>query len=148
MSLLDRIVENRDPGEAGKINIVKPLPHVARPHVLVFRACCALVFLAVAGWFIVRSENAVLDAVAFCTYLGVSYLVVPQADTTNLGYLGYADRPLRLTDWANRYLLAFRLVLWPGRFALSALRDAYWYARGRRTIVLYRRVENDGRGDE
>jgi hypothetical protein len=147
MSLLDRIIDNRDPGEVGKINLVKPLPYVAKPHVLVFRASVALILLALGAWFVVRSEDPVLGVVAFGAYLAISYLVVPQADTKNLGYLGYTDRPLRWTDWANRYFFVFRLLLWPGRFALSALRDAYWHARGRRTIVLYRRVEDDGDGD-
>lgn len=65
----------------------------------------------------------------------------------NLGYLGYTDQPLRLRHWANRYLFVFRLLLWPGRFALSSIRDFVFHLRGQRSIVLYRRVDESGQGD-
>ena len=147
MSLLDRIIEQRDPGPVGRVNIVPPLPHVARAPVIAVRAGAGLVILSVSASLVFHSSKPVIGTVALVLYLVVSYAIVPQADTTNLGYLGYTDRSLRWTDYANRYLFVFRVLLWPGRFAVASLRDAYRYARGERAIVLYRRVDESERGD-
>lgn len=147
MSLIDRLIDNRDAGPAGSVNFVTPLPYVANGRVVAMRAMVGLTMIAAGAFFAFKSDQPVLALAALVAYLAISFAVVPQADTANLGYLGYADRPLRWSDWGNRYLLIFRFILWPGRFALSTLRDAYWHARGRKSIVLYRTVDDSSRDD-
>jgi hypothetical protein len=147
MSLLDRIIDNHDPGPVGQVNYTTPLPYVANARILGIRAIAGLALLILGVWFVAQDDNRFGAALTMAAYLVVSYFFVPQADTTNLGYLGYTDQPLRLWHWANRYLFVFRLLLWPGRFALSSIRDFVLHLRGRRSIVLYRRVDESGQGD-
>lgn len=57
MSLLDRIIDNHDPGSVGRVNYTTPLPHVANARILGIRAIAGLALLLLGVWLVVQEDN-------------------------------------------------------------------------------------------
>jgi hypothetical protein len=58
-------------------------------------------------------------------YVAVSYLVNPEPDFDNIGWLGgMVDDPTRYSDDLNRTLIWLQIVLGPGRFIAESVLDA------------------------
>ena len=68
-------------------------------------------------------------------------------DSSNTGYLGFLDHPLRWTDDLNRFLVLLRIVLLPGRIAAAAIRDLVAIAFGRRRLRPPTSVPGIGTGE-
>lgn len=59
---------------------------------------------------------------ATAAYLLIAYLITPEPDYENMGWLGgLVDDPLRVSDDLNRYMLFLKIFLWPGQFVARAL---------------------------
>ena len=55
-------------------------------------------------------------------YCLISYKVIPQSDTSNIGLLGgLIDHPFRYSDDINRFLILLSILLYPGRFIATTL---------------------------
>ena len=69
-------------------------------------------------------EGTAIAAGLTLLYLVIAYLVHPQPDTSNIGWLGgLMDHPFRYSDDINRFLIFLVIALWPGRFVSESLVD-------------------------
>ncbi|MBP6774872.1 MAG: hypothetical protein KA154_17925 [Gemmatimonadaceae bacterium] len=140
MSLLEWFFESRNPGPVGTIDDGGPPPMIARSWVLYVRGLIGLALILAGSYFFVRqSENVWGSATVFALYLAVSFWFNPKPDYSNVGLAGgLIDHPFRWSDDMNRILTFMAVITWPGRFAVSGLRDAISQARGKRVIRLTR----------
>lgn len=137
MSLFEWLGESRAPGPTGDVEFSAPSPSTAHTHVIVLRGLLGALMLAGALYAVWHATDRALSVVVLLVYLGVAYLAVPRPDVSNVGWFGgLVDHPFRWSDDWNRGLVFFRLLLWPGRFTVGALRDVVQRLRGRRFIVL------------
>ena len=132
MSLFEWLGESFDPGGIGGVEVRKR-PRANRPRAAVL-ACfiVAGVFLALWAYtlwslFEIRSFTGLAGATGLTLlYLLISYVVHPQPDTENIGWLGgLFDHPFRYSDDINRFLIFLVIVLWPGRFVSESMVDMW-----------------------
>lgn len=131
MSLMEDIEAELEPGPIGELVEEEP-PRDPRPrwHMIV-RAVLGLVMvvtpLVVAFVMAPFSVTRVIVVVtALSTYLVLAHYLRPSPDWSNMGWMGGAlDNPFRISDDANRVLLFLSIVLWPGRFATTAILDLF-----------------------
>lgn len=143
------LFERRDPQPVGTIEGGHPPPFTGRR---LFVALRGLAGAALIGWAVLLafgSTRPLRMLGLLATYLVVAYLVHPRPDRSNLGVArGLIDHPFRWSDDKNRMLLGLQIVLYPGRFAVAAVRDlvalggrAGMPRLGREKNVVWRRPE-------
>jgi hypothetical protein len=128
MSLFEWMGESVNPGPMGGVGL-GPDDRGKRldPGVVFLRFLLALALLG--GFFYAVLQfwpepNWTHLLAGVFVYLGIAWLIRPQADTTNLGWGGgLIDDPFRYSDDWNRNLLFFSLVLLPGRIVTDGLWD-------------------------
>lgn len=142
MSLLEWFLERRNPGPIGSVDVEPEPPYAGRPIVTVLRAMVAIVVVGGLGVLAYRSEDPMVALLFLALYLLIGYLMRVVPDMSNTGLLGFIDHPFRWSDDANRFLVGLQVAFFPARFSVFALRDAIALARGRRAIVLRRKVSD------
>lgn len=126
MSMFEWIGESINPGPVGGVELGGDRPRLSPGKVLLQVALAAVV---VAGfvWLAKEAHWKLTDprvAGGLFAYIGFAWLVRPQADTSNLGWLGgLVDNPFRVSDDWNRLLLFLSIALLPGRIVGDAVED-------------------------
>ena len=139
MSFFEWWGESRNPGSVGHAESGAPLPTVASSPVLYVRGAFGAAMIGGGIYVAMRANNLLLGFGLLAIYLGLAYFVHPRPDYSNVGLLGgVVDHPLRWSDDVNRKLAFARVLLWPGRFAVVAVRDTITRLHGKRVIVLPR----------
>ena len=110
-------------------------------NLVLLRGVIALALVAGAlGWIASASSSSsdfTMGALALLTYCVGGYAVRPQPNYNDVGLLGgLINNPFRISDNINRWLIAVLVVLAPGRFVATSIRDLVRHARGERTMVL------------
>ncbi|HYW79345.1 MAG TPA: hypothetical protein VE890_07185 [Thermoguttaceae bacterium] len=130
MGFSDRWREGANPGNVGSIDLSGT--HEAcecRPLVFV-RFLFVIIALPVAWVMAIphvplplwQAAAAVIGGTLM--YVALAYLINPQPDLENLGYLvGMVNDPCSYSDDQNRMLLQLQCVLGPGRFVAESLFD-------------------------
>jgi len=130
MSLYEYRCEQYDPQPVGNIDI--NTEHVAQRSewVVFFKLIAATLmsaglfwlpfhFLPLTGW-----QSVVIAAGIALLYVGISFFLVPHANTDNLGWLGgMIDDPFHISDDWNRSLMFWNAALGPGRFIAGTMLD-------------------------
>ncbi len=136
MSIIEWMAEGFNPGPAGGMGFGGN-GRGDRPRATVF-LCFAIAVALIAGavfgliawqpdqW----REMLPLFLIGFGLYVLAAYLVRPEPNMDNIGWLGgLMDNPFRISDNVNRILLFLQLVLLPGRFVAASLVDMAVLAR-------------------
>lgn len=132
MGLLELFFESRNPGPVGTIDDGGPPPMIARSWVIYARGLAGLAIILVGSDIVLKSGDVWPASAIFAFYLLLSFWFVPKPDYSNIGLArGLFDHPLRWSDDMNRTLAFLAAITWPGRFAVSGLRDAINLARGK-----------------
>lgn len=124
MSLLEWLGEPLNPGPVSVIDHDAPTRPALPRGLLLIRGLLGLgvIALGVIGALSAAEPGRWLGL--FAAYLLISPLVQPKPDYSNVGWLGgLVDHPFRFSDDINRFLIFALVVLWPGRFAVTATRD-------------------------
>jgi hypothetical protein len=70
-------------------------------------------------------KNLAMTTSILLVYCIIAYLVRPEPDTSNIGWLGgVMDDPFRYSDDINRFLLFLKAFLLPGVFLAESIIDA------------------------
>lgn len=124
MSLFEWLGEIRNPGPIGGVDAETPEPVDLPADLLVLRGAIGLAVLGALVFAAFTAESRWLGLCLLASYLLVAHLLRPRPDGRNLGWAwGLIDHPLRWSDDMNRLLFWLRVVLWPGRFGVAAVRD-------------------------
>lgn len=124
MSLLEWFGESRNPGPVGGVDAETPEPVDLPADLLVLRGAIGVAVLGVLVFSALTAESRWLGLFLLASYLLVAFLLRPRPDENNLGWAwGLIDHPFRWSDDMNRLLFWLRVVLWPGRFGVAAVRD-------------------------
>lgn len=124
MSLLEWILESRNRGARGSLDAETPAPSNARAGLLLLRGLVGTSLIGGGVYLAFEATRPSAGLGVLAAYLLVAYFVRPRPTTTNIGWAGgLVDHPFRWSDDLNRGLLFLRVLLWPGRFAVSAMRD-------------------------
>lgn len=123
MGLFEWWGESVNPGPRGGIEIEGrsqdlPTPGIIWTCLIVSMAGLIGFFYLLFGYLVAPTLlNLGITLIVTGFYLLMAHFVHPQADTSNLGYLGgMIDDPFRWSDDWNRTLLGLNLMLLPGRF--------------------------------
>lgn len=128
MSLLESLEEQLEPGPVGDFETGPP-PHEPRPRrQVIVRGLLGLAMVAVplvlASLATPYSIGTVTWAAAGLElYLAVAYYVRPRPADFDRSWRGVLEKPFRVTDDLNWMLWFMGVVLWPGRFASTAIVD-------------------------
>jgi hypothetical protein len=131
MSLFEIIGESLDPGPIGGIDTGPPPREPRSRTAVLLRGVVALaivttVFLGTAVVGPLASGRPGMAGGVIGVYLLLGYFVRPRPDYENMGWLGgILDNPFRYSDDINQMLWVLRLVLWPGRWASTAIVDLF-----------------------
>ena len=117
-----------------------PLGHW-HPRILLIRGVIGVALLAGATGWIASGSSSTADfamgVLALLTYCVAGHVITPRPNYNDVGWLGgLVNNPFRLSDNLNRWLIFARVVLAPGRFMTSSIRDLVRLARGERVMVL------------
>ena len=139
MSFLEFWGERVDPGKVGTIDFsgeheaCQCRPLVLARFVFVVAALPVLWYLAIPRVPLPLWQAAGLVVGGTLMYVALSYLVNPQPDLENLGFLGgMVNDPTRRSDNQNRLLLNAQMLLGPGRFVAESLLDMRCFFAGGR----------------
>lgn len=130
MSFFEWLGESADPGPSGVTEFgARERGRQSRRRVLT-RMVISLGMLGLLG-YVMFQEMGIREfhiyrntLVVLLVYSVIAYLVHPEPDTSNLGWLGGLwDHPFRYSDDANRFLLFLLIFLLPGRFLSESLVD-------------------------
>lgn len=144
MSLLEWFLESRNRGARGSLDAETPEPSTARTSLLLLRGLVGVSLISGGVYLALGAARPSSGLGVLAAYLLVAYFVRPRPDTTNIGWAGgLIDHPFRWSDDFNRGLLFLRVLLWPGRFAVSATRDMLGLIGSRP-----RRLEPPKRGEQ
>ncbi len=130
MDLFEWLGEMFNPGPVGDIKFGGRGSDEKRPWAIVFYFCLTILMIggiyylvhAIIGF--VSFKSIAYTAAGVFLYCLVSYFISPQADTSNIGWLGgLVDHPFRYSDDLNRWLLFFALILFPGLFIAQSIVD-------------------------
>lgn len=133
MSLFEWIGESINPGSTGTFGI-GGRDRAPRPRWAII-LCLVITLAMLGGWFYLlwqvfglRSMRPLGYAgLGTLAYLVISYLVRPEPDLENLGWLGgLIDHPFRFSDDINRGMLLLAALLLPGQFIAEALLDGFF----------------------
>lgn len=133
MSLFEWIGESINPGSTGTFGI-GGRDRAPRPRWAII-LCLVITLAMLGGWFYLlwqvfglRSMRPLGYAgLGTLAYLAISYLVRPEPDLENLGWLGgLIDHPFRFSDDINRGMLLLAALLLPGQFIAEALLDGFF----------------------
>ncbi|MCA8926237.1 MAG: hypothetical protein KDD82_30800 [Planctomycetes bacterium] len=140
MSLFEWWGESINPGPVGGVEFGDdPRRAPADPTWVLIRlvlSCAVLVgaWILVFGHYAVEvnAHNVGIAAAVAFSYLGLAWLIRPQADFSNMGWAGgLIDNPFRYSDDLNRTLLFLTVVLFPGRLIADSLGDSVRLVLGR-----------------
>ena len=125
MGLLEYLVERRNRGPVGSVDVEPPEPSGSY---LVLRGLVAAASIAAWTWFlwsqVTTGTGLVLGVALSLAYLYVAYWLRPSPDVNNLGLWGtMIDHPFRFSDDVNRMLMFLYVFLWPGRFIAATVID-------------------------
>ena len=125
MGLLEYLLEHRNPGRIGSVDVEPPEPSGSY---LVLRGLVAAAGIAAWTWFLWSQSTTVqgllLAAAASLAYLFTAFWLRPSPDVSNLGLWGtMIDHPFRFSDDVNRMLMFLHVFLWPGRFIAATVID-------------------------
>jgi hypothetical protein len=121
MGLFEYLFERKNPGKVGSFKRNdQPAEPVSIP-VLVLKILISGLMIYGLFYMTVLYNVSFMKIAAFIVilliYCFISYKVIPQPDTSNVGLLGgLIDHPFRYTDDLNRILIVFLILLYPGRF--------------------------------
>jgi hypothetical protein len=140
MSLLRWLREERWRGSIGTFDWKPPAPHPGPPSRILVRGAIAVTLLAILAYLFLDSvattESPVITASVIFAYGILAFWTDARPARDNMGaWGGLFDQPFRASDDYNRVLAVTALLVWPGRFVTSAIRDV---------IVLYARAASDG----
>ena len=140
MDLFEYVGESVNPGSVGGVEFgddpQRPPPDAT--SVLLRLVVCAMALLG--AWFLVfvylevavNPHNLGIAAVVVFSYVGLGWLIRPQADFSNMGWAGgLIDNPFRYSDDINRTLLFLTIVLFPGRLIGDSIGDGLRLVFGR-----------------
>jgi hypothetical protein len=130
MSLLELYGEQFDPGDKGTVEISDGHITFRSKPLILFRAIVVIVLVSAAWWLawpylpLEGFQRGVLLVGVTLIYVSLGYLVRPEPNFENMGWLGgVVDNPVRYSDDINRTLLTVRILLDPGRFVAVSLVD-------------------------
>jgi hypothetical protein len=116
-----------DDGDYGHVELGGG-PAPPDPKYTLLKVAFAAVIVGGAAWLAVKNQVPMTDPRVLgglAAYLLVAWLIRPQPDTSNLGWLGgLVNNPFRVSDDWNRFLLFVAIVLGPGRVVTEALEDS------------------------
>ena len=127
MSIFEFFGEARNPGPLGGID--SPAPDRPPGRAAIPRAVIGA--LAVGVGVVLLWQNAsgpylFLGLMFSAMYLITAFVVRPEPDYSNVGWLGgLIDHPFRYSDDINRLLIVLLIILWPGRFISDGLVDGW-----------------------
>lgn len=127
MSLLENFEEQLEPGPVGDFETGPP-PHEPRPRrQVIVRGILGLAMVAVPLVLASLATPFSIDTVARIAglelYLAVAYYVRPRPADFDKRWRAVLEKPFRVTDDLNWMLWFMGVVLWPGRFASTAIVD-------------------------
>jgi hypothetical protein len=131
MSLFEIIGESIDPGPVGGIDAGPPPREPRSRTAVIVRGAVALalvttVFMATAVVGPLASGRPGMTAGVIGVYLLLGYFVRPRPDYDNMGWLGgVLNNPFRYSDDINQTLWVLRMLLWPGRWASTAIVELF-----------------------
>lgn len=130
--LIEWLIERRRPGPVGTVDIDHPEPSRLRPVGLVLRGALAGGLIGYGAFLAAGASRPLATLSLLGFYLFVAYFVNPKPDPTNVGWAGgLIDHPFRWSDDKNRLLFALKVLLLPGRFAVTGVRDVVQLTRQR-----------------
>lgn len=126
MSIFEYLFERKNPGKVGTIE--KNNQSIKKVSIPILILKLAISTLMVYGLFYITVLNnltwintIIFTAILFI-YCLISYKVIPQPDTSNVGLLGgLIDHAFRYSDDINRFLILLSILLYPGRFIATTL---------------------------
>ena len=122
--IIEWLFERKNPHPVGTIEGGHPAPSRGRPLVLVIKGIAGAALIAWGGFLALDTDRPFAMLAVGALYLVVAYFVHLRPDHSNLGVAGgLIDHPFRLSDDENRLLLGLQVVLYPGRFATTGVRD-------------------------
>jgi hypothetical protein len=143
MSLFELMGETRDPGPVGSAEGGPPSPGGGGPRAIVFRGILAIsIVVGVIAVIVTRLQGAtdrIVVGLAVTIYGLLAYRITVRPRLDNVGWArGFIDHPFRWSDDVNRWLVFFGMLLAPGRFVTTSIRDLVRYSRGERVMVFPR----------
>jgi hypothetical protein len=135
MGLFEILFERRNPGNIGNFQKNnKPIRHVSIP-ILILKLIVSMSVVYELFYMTVLHSFNLINSIVFTLFLLIycliSYKVIPQPDTSNVGLLGgLIDHPFRYSDDLNRLLILCSILLYPGRFIATTVIE---------TILLFKR---------
>jgi hypothetical protein len=128
MSLFEWLWEAQNPQPVGNVKRQKPEEQPPNPNDLLWgvlgTGLLVVVLYAVLAQDLLAGywESAAWNAAALAIYLIMGYWLRVNPRYDNLGWWGgVLDNPFRFSDDLNRFLVLFKLVLWPARFMVSGV---------------------------
>jgi hypothetical protein len=129
MDFFGWLLERRNPGPTGSVET-----HYngrVRTHLSIIAGGMASLTAVILPFYFIVDNNGFswqtlgIYAVFGIIYLLISYRLNPVADSRNMGIFGFINNPFKYTDDINRFLIFFKIFLYPGRLIGIGLVD-FW----------------------
>ncbi|MBD8489692.1 hypothetical protein IFO69_13125 [Echinicola sp. CAU 1574] len=136
MSLIEWIGESISPKKVG--NIANEAPAYSRKSkvFIILNFIISGLILASYYYLLFRNEPSIsikeigFSSIIILCYLLMSYYFKPKPDYDNVGIFGgIIDHPFRISDDFNRILIVLKILLIPGRYVASSIRDFYKFVK-------------------
>jgi hypothetical protein len=122
--LLGWLFERKNHAPIGTFEVHAPAPTTRGPIHTTIHGVIGLALVGGGGWLAFQGTRPLLLLAGVAVYLAFAHYVHPRPNRDNLGWAGsLIDHPLRWSDDHNRMLLFLQIVLYPGRYATTGVRN-------------------------
>jgi hypothetical protein len=150
--LLEWLFERKNPGPVGTIDVQSPETIARGPVATTIHGLIGLAMIGGGVSLALQARNPLLVLGGIAIYLVFAHFVHPKPNRENLGWAGgLIDHPLKWSDDHNRILLFLQIVLFPGRFATTGVRNLARHVLAARSApkqlhgVVWERRDHDAR---
>ena len=129
MELFGWLLERHNPGPTGSVETHYNSRN--RTHLSIITGGMAGLIAGILPFYFMAENNGFswstfgIYSVLVIIYLFASYRLNPVPETQNIGIFGFINNPFKYTDDINRFLVFFKVFLYPGRLIGIGLVD-FW----------------------